>query len=127
MRRREERRRKDELIIVSSDNTSSLQHPTPITESGHIAITKFGHAMAHLPTVVVYVNKHTQKIDGNKPTTNVQQNQHWLTWATHQAIMDDECRSLSPYCPTVTPTSSQNGNKAQLHQKFCHVLLITDA
>lgn len=66
MRRREERRRKDELIIVSSDNTSSLQHPTPITESGHIAITKFGHAMAHLPTIVVYVNKHTQKIYGNK-------------------------------------------------------------
>ena len=67
MRRREEKmRRKGEPIIDSSDNTSSLQHPTSITESGHIAITKFGHAMVHLPTVVVYVNKHTQKIYGNK-------------------------------------------------------------
>ena len=60
-------RRKDESIVVLSDEHLFITTPyTPITESGHISVTKFGHAVVDLNTVVMYVNKHTQENYGNK-------------------------------------------------------------
>ena len=123
-RGREERRRKDESIIVLSDKHLFITTPyTPITESGHISVTKFGHAMVDLNTVVMYVNKHTQENYGNKTHHQQTKNQHWLLSSTH--IRQHWPMKADYYLLDHSHLQSGwDGSKsytAQLHQKFCHV------
>ena len=118
--------------MSQSDKRLFITTPyTPITESGHISVTKFGHAVVDLNTVVMYVNKHTQEIMAIKPTTNRQKPTLANVIYTHQATLADEGCLLSTHCPMITPTSSRAGMGAKLCSSItlkilpC-VLLVTD-
>ena len=125
-RGQEERRRKDESII-SLIRQTPLHYDTLHTHNriwAHIRYQIWACHGRSYNTVVMYVNKHTQENYGNK--THHQQTKTNIGQC-HQATLDNDSYLLivQQSLPPPVGLGSEQSYAAQLHQKFC-VLLVAD-